>query len=68
MSHNRLTVQSTVSTQPEKEIHSDDDESYFARDDGTRTTFRTRSGSDGLMMIGAMGGSSQFPELENSSR
>ena len=48
MSHNHLTVQSTLSTLPDKGSTSEDD-NYFARDDNTRTTFRTRSGSDGAV-------------------
>jgi hypothetical protein len=64
VSHNRLTVQSTISTQPEKDIMSDDDESYFARDDGTRTTFRTRSGSEGTVSQG----NSQYQDFLDKNR
>lgn len=60
VSHNRLTVQSTISTQNDKRTNSDEDETYFARDDGTRTTFRTRSGSDGAV------GNSQYPEIDST--
>ena len=61
VSHNRLTVQSTMSTQPEvKEKHSVH-EPYFDRDDEARTTFRSRAlSADGQRF----GTSSQLPEQD----
>ena len=58
VSHNHLTVQSTLSTLPSNS----EDDSYFARDDGTRTTFRTRSGSDSAV------NNSQYPEIDSKNR
>ena len=55
VSHNRLTVQSTMSTQPKE--HSSQDDAYFARDDDARTTFRSRAASEGQAT-----GNSQLPE------
>lgn len=62
VSHNRLTVQSTISTQPEKD-QSSQDEAYFARDDEARTTFRGRAASEG-----PVGSSSQLPEQDTHHR
>ena len=56
VSHNRLTVQSTMSTQPKE--HSSQDDAYFARDDEARTTFRSRAASEGQQSTG----NSQLPE------
>ena len=56
VSHNRLTVQSTMSTQPKE--HSSQDDSYFARVGGTRTTFRNRAASDSR----SSSSNSQLPE------
>ena len=50
-----------MSTLPDKDSNSDD-EHYFARDDGTRTTFRTRSGSDGSV------NNSQYPEMDSKPK
>lgn len=58
VSHNRLTVQSTISTQQDTKDKHAEEEPYFARDDEARTTFRSRALSEGQQF------GSQLPELD----